>query len=586
MYLLRSFWFAMCLCLVGGWADASAQTPVGAATVLRLDTLVKTNSGWLAQLDVAEGLDASLTVQDVAALPRNRFAPFAPRTTHPISIDKPLWLRMQVEAGQAKASPSTSQWLLEMPTMIVDRYEVYQLDAGGVWQMAIAGDRVAHTQWPTPSLRPRFPLQVTNDGVRDIYIRVIHQMPATIQPMIWESSVAAERDSLHTLWVGIVAGLIAALSMVCLQMALAFRDKTYIWYAAYLMTSMFAALAYAGVGHQFLWPEAASFSSDALVCFIMAAYAFNLLFVSAMFGKWCSNFFRPATLGLVAACAVWIIHSLLTENYATSAIIFVLITVLASALILSTAICAWRKEAPYSGYWLAVYLPFLISISLAVAHNSGQLSLPQLPAYIPLLAFMAEALAMLFCLNAYSRERHAQATREQVAAQRDPLTGFLTEADFLVLASRAWLRAGEKRSDMTLAYVLVEAKDKEVSAMQFEALMLRSVRLVRIAMRETDAMGRIGRNMLAIAMPDMKPGENLNARLSRLVALGLMLDPSDGAAHALKFTLSVGTRRVHAMPFSEIDQRLRALLGKDSEAPARTIRFLERETPFVHHVYQ
>jgi GGDEF domain-containing protein len=579
--LIQCWWLCICLAMILSWNDAKAQLSGNApATVVSLDAPSSSVKSYPAPLDVATGLDAALTVQDVAALGRDRFVPFVPKTTQPISIDKPLWLRMQVDAGEAK----TSNWLLEMPTAAVDRYEVYQLDTNGAWQMAVAGDRVAHTQWPMPSLRPRFPLQATSAGVRDIYIRVIHQIPATIQPMILETSVAAERDSVHTLWVGIVAGLIAALCMVCFQMALAFRDKTYVWYAIYLMTSMFAALAYSGVSHKFLWPAASRFSSDAVVCFIMAAYAFNLLFVSAMFGKWLSKIFRRATFVLVTACVAWIIHSLLTENYATSAVIFILIAVWASVLILSTVIQAWRQEVPYSGYWLAVYLPYLISICLAVVHNSGQLSLPHLPEYIPLLAFMAEALAMLFCLNAYSRERHAQAAREQVAAQRDPLTGFLTEANFIDIASKAWLQASERRSDMTLAYVLVEAKDMEVSTMQFEALMLRSVRLVRIAMRETDSMGRIGRNMLGIAMPGMKPGENLNARLSRLVALGLMLDPTDGTAHALKFTLAVGSRRVHPLIFPEMDQRLRALLVKDSENRPRTIRFLERKMSATRHV--
>jgi two-component system, sensor histidine kinase LadS len=573
MSFLRSCWFIAWVCFCANWIGVQAQT----SAVVRLDTDTKTASTMPAPLSVAVGLDATLTIQDVAALPLDRFVPYVPRTTHPISIDHPLWLHMQVDAGEAKASPNTSGWLLEIPTVIVDRYEVYQKDASGAWQMAIAGDRVAHTEWPLSSLRPRFPLRAASGGVQDVYIRVIHQLPATIQPIIVESSFAAERDSVHTLWMGIVAGVIAAVCMACLQMAFVFRDKTYVWYAAYLLASMFAALAYAGIGHRFLWPEASSFSSDAVVCFIMAAYAFNLLFVNAMFGKWLSRFFGQATWVLVAACAAWIIHSLLTENYAISAIVFVVIVVLASALILTTAVRAWLKAVPYSGYWLLVYLPFLLNICLAVAHNSGQLSLPELPDYIPMLTYIAEASAMLFCLNAYNRERHAQATREQVAAQRDPLTGFLTEVDFLVIASKAWLNASERRNDMTLAYVLVESKDKEVGAIQFEALMLRSVRLVRIAMRETDSMGRIGRNMLGIAMPGMKPGEDLNARLSRLIALGLMLDPSDSRAHALNFTLAVGSRRVHPMIFNEMDQRLRALLVKDSEERPRTIRFLKGE---------
>ena len=577
--LLRRF--VLSACLAGACGVAMGQDQAGSpdasqasSAVVRLDALPLHTQGHPPPLHVAFGLGTTMTVQEVAALPRERFVPFDPSAMHPISVDQPLWLRMQLEPSRT----SHVNWLLEIPAVIVDRYEVYQRDASGEWQMAQAGDRVAHTQWPTRSLRPSFPLQTSatseGSGVQDVYIRVVHQLPSMLRPMIVEAGVASQRDSTHTLWVGVVAGLMIALLLICLQMALSFRDLTYLWYAAYLMAGMFCSLAYSGVGQQFLWPTANEFANIALPSFILAGFSFNLLFVNAMLGKWLGKMYRWATAVLVAACFATFVHVLMVESYATSAAVLMVLTVLASTLILSTAIHAWRKAVPYSGYWLLIYLPFLITILLSMAGNLGIPSIVQLPAYAPVLAIMAEALAMMFCLNAYSRESHAQAAREQVVAQRDPLTGFLNESHFLALASKAWLRASQRGRDMTLVYALVESKEKDLSTMQFEALMLRSVRMVRIAMREADAMGRIGRNVIGIAMPDMKPGDDLNARLSRLVALGLMLDPSDGTAQAINFTLAVGTKRTHHENFGEIDKRLHELLIKDSDRRPRAIRHL------------
>ncbi|TAG25390.1 MAG: hypothetical protein EAZ37_12960 [Burkholderiales bacterium] len=578
MSVLRRVAVVLYLCICASWIHTQAQTP----TVVRLDAKSTETPSYPAPLSVAFGLDGSLTVQDVAALPRDRFVPFAPRATQPISIDEPLWLRMQVEASDTKSS----NWLLEIPTVIVDRYEVYQRDTAGNWQMAASGDRVPHEQWPVPSLRPRFPLVASGAGVQDVYIRVVHQLPATIQPVIVDVAGATKRDVSHMLWSGMLAGLMVALLLICLQMTFSYRDRTYLWYAAYLLSTTLATWAYSGVGQQFLWPTASKFASDAVVYFVLSAFSFNLLFVSGMFGKWLGRAYRRATYALIAACVAYMVMTIFIVNYASAIMFFMAITIAVSSFILFTAVQAWRKAVPYSGYWLLVYIPYLMSIALVVAESSGQITLPGLPVNTPILAAMVEAVAMMFCLNAYSRESHAQAVREQVAAQRDPLTGFLNEQRFIDLASSAWLNASQSGRHISLAYVLVESKEHDLSTVQFEALMLRSVRMVRTAMRESDGLGRIGRNMLGICMPNMKPGEDLNARLSRLVALGLMLNPNDKNSQALKFTIAVGSWRINSEDFKLVDKQLRALLVKDSEERPRTIRFLEPQMPSARHVYQ
>jgi GGDEF domain-containing protein len=586
MRLIKCFYTALLISFLGMWISAPAQAQKQEQALVNLNARFAANGNeghsYPAPLSVATGLDASLTVQDVAALPRERFVPFLPKQAQPISTEQPLWLRLQVESGSSCESGSGStkaqSWLLEMPNAIIDRYEVYQRDASGVWQMQSAGDRVPHQQWPIPVLRPRFALNAlessAESGVQDVYIRVVHQIPATLKPVIVDSEAAAQRNASEVLWSGLLAGLMGALLLICLQMTISYRDWSYLWYSGYLLTTMLAALSYSGVAHQFLWPQATKFASDAVVYFVLAAFAFNMGFINSMFGKWLGKAYRWATAVLIAACVAYMVMTVFIENYAKTTLTFTAITVAASALILLTAISAWRKRVPYSGYWLLVYAPYVLSISLVLAESAGQINLPWLPVSTPMLSAILEAIAMMLCLNAYSREKHAQAVREQVAAQRDPLTGFLNEARFMDVASKAWLRASRTGRDISLAYVLVESKDQDLNTVQLEALMLRSVRMVRTAVRDSDGVGRIGRNMLGISMPDMQPGDDLSARLSRLVALGLMLNPQDSTAQAVKFTLAVGTWRVNAEEFKLVDKKLRALLLKDDTERPRAIRFL------------
>ena len=560
----------LCAFLLTPWANTFAQTPA-----VQLDAPVKSVSAFAAPLEVATGLAATLSIQEIAALPRERFVPYDPKITHPISTGNPLWLRLRVSAKTSEAS----SWQLEIPTVIVDRFEIFQKQKNGEWVSSIAGDKVEHEKWPIKSLRPRFPLLNAGTdselGERVVFIRVMHSLPARIAPNIVSAQSATERDLRQMLWMGALVGLFTVLYLICLQMSIAYRDRTYFWYANYLLFTMLTGIAYSGLGQHWLWPHANQFSSDALVYFVLAAFAFNLQFFSAMFGKHLGKRHRWMTHALIAACTTYIVYVLLVDEYAHTVRILMLILVSSCVFIVGSAIVAWFKKVPYSGYWVLIYTPFLLSIALSAIENAGQLNLPWLPSNLPLLTTMIEALAMMFCLNASSRDKHTQSIREQASAQRDPLTGFLNEFRFMELAHRAWLRASKSGRDITMVYVLVESKEKDLSTVQAEAMMLRSVRMVRIAVRENDGVGRIGRNMLGIAMPDMSSGDLLSDRLARLVALGLMLDPQDSTAQTVKFTIAVGAWRDHPFDFNFVDKQLRSLLHKDIEERPRTIRFLQ-----------
>jgi GGDEF domain-containing protein len=561
-------YFYLCAILCAGYGFAQAQTGV-----LRLDANAALRTSYPAPLSVVTGLDATHTVQDVAGLPSERFRPFDSEATHFISIKKPLWLRLQIDLSQAAAS----DWHLEFPTVVVDRFEVYQKDANGSWQMAAAGDYVPHTQWPTNSLHPRFALLANSKGTQDVYVRVMHTLPSQVSPQVLNSAEATQRDTHQILLMGIVVGLFSVLTLICLQMTFSYRDWTYLWYAGYLLFTMMTAMAYSGLGQYLLWPQASKFANDVLIYMQLSAFAFNLQFVSAMFGQCIGKGHAWITRILIAACIAFIVYVALGAEYADSVLIFMSIVISSCIFIVGTAVLAWRKKIPYSGYWLLIYGAFLLSIALASLENAGQINLPWMPFSLPLITIMIEAMAMMFCLNAFSQENHALAMREQTAAQRDPLTGFLNESHFMKLADAAWLRAGNSGRDITLAYVLVESKEPASNVMQSEAMMLKSVRMVRIAMRENDAVGRIGRNMLGIAMPNMKPGDTLSASLSRLVALGLMIDHDDKTAQIIKFTVAVSSWRVTPEKFSAIDKQLRSLLAKDSADRPRTIRFLDQK---------
>ena len=151
------------------------------------------------------GLKSDATIEQVAALPADRFETFSPKRLYAMGVDSPLWLKLK---SSSLPAINSGDWLLEFPSIIVDRYEFYQRDSGGQWRMSAAGDRVAHSQWPVDGLRARFPLRLDANVEQDVFIRVVHQHQTNLQPVIVLANQATERDASQMLWTGLLLGVV------------------------------------------------------------------------------------------------------------------------------------------------------------------------------------------------------------------------------------------------------------------------------------------------------------------------------------------------------------------------------------------
>lgn len=550
--LLRTLQTSLIALLLASWAQAM---PVGQW------------SG--ASLRVTEGLAASLGVEEVARLPADRFVAHEPRRNYRISVENPLWLHLQLPASTL-ANQSTPH--LELPNVLVDRYELYQRDTSGAWTMQSAGDRVPHTTWPLDSLRPRFELQSTAGGSKEAYIRIVHQLPTSLQPQLLSESEAMKRDGNQMLWTGLLAGVVFTLVLACAQMWLAYRDLTYAWYALYLLGTLLAALSYSGVTQSWLWPQASKLASDAVVYGVLTALVGNLQFSRAMFGSLQGRAYHIAVHTLCALCVGYMLVTLFIARYDRIVPAFSAISATVFVFILFTALSAWHKGVRFARYWLLIYTPYLLAIALTLANSIGMIALPWLAPQTPVLAAIGEAVAMMLCINAYSRLRHAQTVRQQVEALHDPLTGFLNADSFRQQANQLWQAARAQRRDVVVDYITVEPA-VEGSAIDNETVMARSVRLVRSVAREFDAVGRLSRNCLALLMSDLPQGDALAGRLSRLVALGMMYETQESRASTIRFRISVGIRKEFAGSFTELDTALHALLQQEA-ANTKPIHYL------------
>jgi GGDEF domain-containing protein len=560
----RNWIVLACLC----WLQAAVAQIIPAVQTVRLDTIPAASADALpAPMRIVQGLDASFDIAQVSQLEDARFEAFSPTRNYAYTYPKPIWLHLRVSTDAA----SHGQWQLEFPAILTDRYDVFQKDASGQWRKSVAGDTVPYVDWALPSMRPRFPLHISSAGQHDVYVRVMFRLSGNLQPVLVTSEQGAQRDAQLMLWSGALTGLILAISVACLHMSWAYRNPTYFWYACYLIASLLSMLTYTGLGQRMLWPQSAYFSNNAIAVFVISLLACNAQFCRAMFGGMQGRGYHRAAAVLLALCGAYIALRLLIEDYSRISLFYNLLVVAVFLFIIYSAASAKRRGLAFGGYWLMVYVPYLMFAGLAIVKSIGLLPLVWLPEETPLIAIGVEAVAMMICINIYSRDKHAQTVREQTAARLDPLTGFLNAEHFHRFASRAWEKARKSGRHATVIYVKVEPKDApDQTALELETMLLNSVRMVRTAMREFDVVGRVGQDLLGICVVDRPSNEALAARLSRLVALGLM--PED-PRQAVNFTLAVAEHARVFEPYPQVESILRQLLAVPVGHGRKPIRY-------------
>lgn len=564
--MLQMGWVCLALCSFS-LAHATPETQVVALDASPVPAFAAPI--WVLREDAR--VDSQTTVQQIRQLPASAFEPFSAKTSYRMKPNQPLWLRLSL----SKVEPMRHvNWLLEFPTAVVDRYEVYQQDTQGVWQMMVAGDAVAYEKWPVRSMRPRFPLYGNEDAGSDVFVRVVHAMPATMAPVMVHQQFASQRDELHKIWIGLMAGVIFTLVLLCAQTSVAFRDPLYAWYGGYLFFALLTMVSYHGLGQQLLWPSSEKFSNDSISVFVVLAIACNLQFARVMFGSLQSRWYHWLVNLLIFSCLAYAVTRLFVEAYYLINPIYGPLCIVSFMVIIYSGFSAWRRGLALGGYWILIYLPFLLMAVNVILGSVGWINDAWIPSYSTLVVVTLEAIGMMFFINAFGRRRHAQAIREQEALVRDPLTGFLKEDKFTERALRAWRHARQSHREVTLVYIKVEAKDSDITDMQAEALMLRSVRMIHTTVREFDTVGRLGSKHFGILMLNMPQNELLSQRLSRLVALSLMNDPQDQTSIAVNFKIAVASYQRFPEEFQSVDKALRELLDKDSPGKTKPIRFL------------
>jgi GGDEF domain-containing protein len=572
IYFLTSLCCWPCAVAAQGTAAPALVAAPGAAPLIVLSQL---NAASAAPLMAYAGVPVAMTIEQVAARSSQTFSPFDPQLAHSIDLQHSLWLhfRVAVEPGTVQTG-----WMFELAKPLLNSVEFYFRNTQGVWQVQTSGISVPHAQWPQHGLYPQFQLPLLAAGEHDFFIKIEHHMPVRFAARLWPNDAANQTMQSEFLLIGLMLGLMALMAVITGMFSIAYQDSTYGWYALYVTLGIATCASFVGLANYLVssqsmpWPEALP------PLFLMASFALQLQFCRAMFvppasSSWIHEGVSALlVLSGVAMGMLWWMRDLRLRET-----VFVLQSTLCIAAMFAIAVRALRYRKRVAWLWLAAYVPLILVVTLTVLENFGWAALPWLPYKASLYALMFEMLVLLVALHLHAKTTHSHDVRSATLASTDPLTGFVPAHLYPDMLAQLWRKALRSKGDLSVAYVRASTHQPERTgggSVDKKRSTLRTVRMLRTIAHIDDTIARVDDDLFAILMPGVSRSDALTAKLSRLVALGIMEDTDDRRAIPIQFKVLASSLRSFTGSPDLLHSTMQVAMKMPSTWAQRSIRFL------------
>jgi signal transduction histidine kinase len=199
-----------------------------------------------------------------------------------------------------RSAASARSWLIDAGPNRGDAVSLYVVDSdGGVESQVMDPTLRSSAGIQTPS-EYAFRLTVGPGQLKTVYLRFSSDGLYQIKANVWDSFEYIKTDEVETCFAGIVLGVILAVFIYTLFIAISLREGSYGFYLAYLFGFLVFVIAESGAGQAFVWPGS-SWIGQRIVFFFMLFMDFGI----ALFARDFLGLARrsPALSGLLSAVA-------------------------------------------------------------------------------------------------------------------------------------------------------------------------------------------------------------------------------------------------------------------------------------------
>ncbi len=433
-----------------------------------------------------------------ASLP---WRPVAIGARYPIH-QKTLWIRFTA----ATIAPDSDPWFMVLPYSGLDRALLYHRKRDGGWHVQEAGDARPVAEWPLPGRLPTFAL--ADDGRSEpigYLLRLEHaRIGLSVTPRLYARPALSVARDLEQSLQGAYFGLVVAIGLVALALAVAWRDRLFALLALYFGAMGAAQMAHLGLGAQYVWHDWPAFNRISTVVFAPLAAAASLWLMRAITApRRSSRWLDVAVRTVLWALPASVLLDTALQLPATREMMGWLMLG-AVALIGAMLVAAWRRgDDPHLPLVALAWLPMLLVVIAPLLSLLELLPASPLTRYGTSMASLLQMPMLLYALSLRSSSQRETLARQQAMATTDPLTGLALEHVLLLRLDATLKRAWKEGLPFALVAVRVTNLQQIVAAggqRAGERALVFTASGLRHHAREQDAVARVGGQDFALLM--------------------------------------------------------------------------------------
>ncbi len=553
------------LALAGLLAFAQNPAPVAAATAQVSDVTVLHT---LALVTPAEQTIAALQTLPIAS-----WQAFNPRTTYPTKDGLALWVQLKLSVN----TPPNG-WSIKLPKPYLDRVELHLSSDSGVWTVQAAGDWIAHSAWPVRGLHPQFLLPALPVGEHTIFLKITNTVPLNVAVELQDAQGSLSDSIGHLIRSAGISILVLCMAFISACMARVYRDSAYAWYSAYALSAALTAAAYTGLASYLLWPHATFWPERSIHVSLLISITLQILF--------CYVTFEPQKIWPRFTALMWLsiaftfagIAVLSTEQQVWVYIFGLILPMVANWLIILGMVSVRLREGELSAkMWMLAYTPLAVVVVITTLEGFGLLPEAVLGYYWPLYSLAFEVPVLLLALMLRAQASDAQAVTQRTLQRLDPLTGFVVPCAYDGLAAPMWEQSAASDEDLAVVYVQITQPGLPfLSGHRHAVGSERIVRVLRTVFHQEDTYAQLKDDVYAVLMPGKALGEQLQNRLSRLVAQLHMLSQELRTDYPLRTRVAACTSRSLPLRWPDVHRILVEKFNDEKHWDKRSILILAK----------
>ncbi len=339
----------------------------------------------------------SLSAKDLALLDD---ADFTPVGSSPVFGFDPAtqWLKIRV----FNFEDQTAQQILEVNNPVLNRCNLYEIKGNTSRLLFESGDEMPFKSRTVGHVNHLFPLYLAPYSSREFLLEVStmgEQMQVPLK--LWTQGELVERDEKDRLLRGIYFGIILFVLLFNLFIFVIIREKSSLWYVAYVFALLMLQLSLSGFAFQYFWPRStylanvanpffASFSIFALIKFTQ-----HFLTLKNHFPR-LNKLFQAIGFLVATNILISLVYTPLTFRVSVLAINS--LALLLNLLILPTVWMVMRKGFKPARFFFYAFVALVLTVFIFILNNFGIISSEFFGAYGLQLGSALEVVLLSFAI--------------------------------------------------------------------------------------------------------------------------------------------------------------------------------------------